>query len=99
VIGKEAYYRNNQQLGYLLGIPTQAMPSTYCDFAAYVEGMLSGDTLTVSDTAREVAAAIFAPPLRPVIRITSFVGSGLLPPRLRTAFDFSWDERCEKRLY
>ncbi|MCL4297191.1 MAG: DUF2236 domain-containing protein [Anaerolineae bacterium] len=96
---KEAYYRDSQLLGRLLGIPAQVMPPTYGDFTAYVEGMLSGDTLTVGDTAREVAAAIFAPPLGPAIRIASFIGLGLLPARLRADFNFPWDERREKRLY
>lgn len=95
---KEAYYRDSQRLGHLLGIPAQVMPPTYHDFTAYVEGMVKGDTLTVGATAREVAKAIFAPPLGPAVRVASFVGIGLLPARLRTAFDFPWDERREKRL-
>lgn len=96
---KEAYYRDSQLLGRLLGIPAQVMPATYGDFRAYVEGMLNGDTLTVGNTAREAAEAIFAPPLGPIVRLASFVGIGLLPAQLRADFNFPWDERNEKRLY
>jgi uncharacterized protein (DUF2236 family) len=95
---KEAYYRDSQLLGGLLGIPAQLMPATYHDFTLYVEAMLNGDTLTVSDTAREVAEALFAPPLGPALRIASFVGIGLLPARLRADFNLPWDEQKEKRL-
>jgi uncharacterized protein (DUF2236 family) len=96
---KEAYYRDSQLLGRLLGISAQIMPPSYLDFTAYVEAMLASDTLTVGDTAREVAEAIFAPPLGPIIRTASFVGLGLLPPRLRADFNFPWDEGREKRLH
>jgi uncharacterized protein (DUF2236 family) len=95
---KEAYYRDGQLLGHLLGIPARVIPATYHDFTAYVETMVNSDALTVSDTAREVAAALFAPPLGPALRIASFVGIGLLPARLRSEFNFSWDEKKEKRL-
>jgi uncharacterized protein (DUF2236 family) len=96
---KEAYYHDGQLLGHLLGIPARVIPATYQDFTAYVEAMVNSDTLTVSDTAREVAAALFAPPLGPALRTASFVGIGLLPARLRSEFDFSWDEKKERRLH
>lgn len=95
---KEAYYCDSHLLGRMLGIPAPVMPPTYADFSAYVESMLNSDTLTVGDTAREVAEAIFAPPLGPLIRTVSFAGLGLLPPRLRTDFNIPWDDRREKRL-
>lgn len=95
---KEAYYCDSKLLGRMLGIPAQVMPPTYADFTAYMETMLNGDTLTVGETAREVAEAIFAPPLGPLIRTISFAGLGLLPPRLRADFHIPWDERREKRL-
>ncbi|MBI1877308.1 MAG: DUF2236 domain-containing protein [Chloroflexi bacterium] len=96
---KAAYYHDSQLLGRLLGIPAQVMPATYPDFTAYVEEMVSSDTLTVGDTAREVAGAIFAPPLGPILRTASFAGIGLLPDRLRADFNFPWDERREQRLH
>jgi uncharacterized protein (DUF2236 family) len=90
---KAAYYRDSQLLGRLLGIPAHVMPATYSAFTTYVEEMLSSDTLTVGDTARQVAAAIFAPPLGPILHLASFAGIGLLPDRLRADFNFSWDEK------
>jgi uncharacterized protein (DUF2236 family) len=96
---KAAYYCDSQLLGRLLGIPAHVMPPTYSGFTAYVGEMLNGDTLTVGDTAREVARALFAPPLGPLLRMASFAGIGLLPDRLRADFNFSWDEKREKRLY
>lgn len=95
---KEAYYRDSRLLGRMLGIPAAVMPPTYTDFTVYMESMFNGDALTVSETAREVAEAIFAPPLGPLIRTVSFAGLGLLPPRLQDDFNIHWDERREKRL-
>jgi uncharacterized protein (DUF2236 family) len=96
---KEAYYCDSQLLGHLLGIPAQIMPATYHDFTAYVEAMINGDTLTVSEAAREVANALFAPPLGPALRMGSFVGIGLLPARLRADFNLPWDEKKERWLH
>jgi uncharacterized protein (DUF2236 family) len=96
---RENYYRDGLVLGELLGIPRDMMPSTYVGFAAYVETMIHSDTLAVGETARKVATALFAPPLfGPFVRLGSFVGLGLLPEKIRSAFGFEWDERQERWL-
>lgn len=96
---RESYYRDGLVLGELLGLPRDMMPATYTDFAAYVETMIHSDLLTVGDTAREVATALFAPRFfGPFVRLGSFVGIGLLPEPIRSEFGFEWDEGKERWL-
>jgi len=76
------------------------MPASYEDFAVYMETMLASDLLTVGDTARELAKALFAPTLLGRLTFAAgFVGIGLLPERLRRAYGFSWDDQRERRLH
>ncbi len=96
---KEAYYRDSRALAQILGIPRDGTPANYRDFVAYVKSMLASDLLTVSDTARELATALFASGvLGRVGRRVSFVSIGLLPERLREAYNFSWSQKKEERL-
>ena len=96
---RENYYRDGLVLGELLGILRDMMPSTYVGFAAYVDAMIHSDTLAVGEAAREVATALFAPPLfGPFVRLGSFVGLGLLPAHIRSEFGFGWDEAKERWL-
>ena len=97
---RQAYYEDSRLLARLLGIPPSMMPATYADFNTYTSSMLAGDTLTVGDTAHELAEALFAPPLMGrLARAVSFVSIGLLPDQLRRAYHFTWDEEREKRLH
>lgn len=94
-----AYYIDAARLGRWLGIAPQYIPPDYAAFNSYVEQMLSGGSLCVTQTAREVTAALFAPPVfGPFIRGFSFVSIGLMPPGLREGFGFSWDAARERRL-
>ncbi len=97
---KRDYYRDGLLLGQLLGIPPDMMLATYDDFADYMATMINSNLLTVSDTARNIVEALFAPPLfGPFARTASFVGIGLLPQRIRNEFGFEWDTKREKRLH
>jgi uncharacterized protein (DUF2236 family) len=94
---KQAYYATGQRLGRALGIPPELTPPTYDDFECYVDSMLRSDALTAGPTAREIVAALFAPPvLGPVVRLASFISVGLTPAPLRQAFGFRWTEAHER---
>jgi uncharacterized protein (DUF2236 family) len=96
---KREYYRDGLILGELLGIPRHLMPATYDDFNDYVQAMINSDLLTVGDTARDIAKALWAAPLfGPVAKLASWPGIGLLPERIRAQFGFEWDDQKEKRL-
>ena len=95
---KQAYYHDSQLLARAFGIPPEMMPPTYADFDTYVDSMLTSDLLTVGPVAREIVAALLAPPIGPLMRAASFVSIGLLPERLREAYHFEWGERQERWL-
>jgi uncharacterized protein (DUF2236 family) len=96
---REAYYADQRVVARVLGIPAERVPSSAADFAAYFDAMLAGDTLAVTDTAREIAAAVLEPAVSlPVTGIARILTAGLLPPRLREAFGLPWDAARQARL-
>lgn len=97
---KASYYADFQKLGSYLGLSPALTPATYPDFQDYMQAMLHSDLLTVSDKARDIARALYAPPVvGRVVRGLSFVGIGLLPAHIRAAFGFSWSETHERWLH
>jgi uncharacterized protein (DUF2236 family) len=97
---KHAYYADTQILARAFGIPPELMPPTYDDFLNYMDAMLTSDTLTVGDDARNIVDALFhAPGLGPLIRLGSFASIGLLPQRLRDDYSFEWDAGRDRWLH
>jgi uncharacterized protein (DUF2236 family) len=100
VAERESYYADFQKLGGYLGLPPALMPPSYADFQNYMHAMIHSDLLTVGATARDIARALYAPPvIGQVARQMSFIGIGLLPAHLRAAFGFSWNEANERWLH
>ncbi len=97
---RRAYYRDSRLFASVFDIPVDLMPDSYDSFAAYVDAMISGDVLVVGETGRQIAKALFAPPLiGRLARALSFAGIGLLPPRIREGYGFVWSDRREKVLH
>lgn len=95
---REAYYADQRVVARVLGIPAECVPARAADFAAYFDAMLAGDALAVTDTAREIAAAVFEPPTPvPASGVARMLTAGLLPPRLREAFGLRWDADRQRR--
>ena len=93
------YYDDTVCLARLLGIPGAILPGTYTAFNLYMGRMLGDNTLHVTRAARAVVDALYAPFLvGGMTRAFSFASIGMLPPRLLTAYGFSWDERRERQL-
>ena len=93
---RDAYWQDYKVLGRLFGLRDEDMPDTIEDLEDYVADMLASDTLHLTDEARELGIDIvLKPPVpfaaRPLVEVANFVTVGLLPPRLRRAYGFSWD--------
>jgi uncharacterized protein (DUF2236 family) len=89
-------------LAIACGVPDARCPSTYGDFADYVEAMIATQ-LRATSTAREVAAQLRRPPLPAALRAiaagpVTLVTAGTLPPRLRDELGFAWGPRQDKAL-
>jgi uncharacterized protein (DUF2236 family) len=95
---RHAFYADSRAMGRMFGIPPGMLPATYADFRAYFADMLASDTLTVGQTGRDIADALFAlPVIGPLGRWSSFAGLGLLPARLRADFGFAWSDAHQTR--
>ena len=63
---RQAYWDDYRMVGGLFGLRELEMPSTIEDLEAYVQDMLTGDVLHVSEQARELAIEIvLRPPVPP----------------------------------
>jgi uncharacterized protein (DUF2236 family) len=91
---RERFHREQMAGAELLGLPRERIPPTVADLRAYIEAVVAGDDLVVSDASRRVAALVRTPPLeaewRPVLRAVSWWAFGTLPPRLRTMYGVRW---------
>jgi uncharacterized protein (DUF2236 family) len=93
---KDAYWDDMRVIGSLFGVGGQDMPRDSLEFEDYMREMLAGDTLYVSDDARELGIEIVMhPPVplvaRPLLELANFVTVGLLPGRVRRQYGFGWD--------
>lgn len=90
----ERYYADSLRVAALFGIPGTLVPANYDEFRAYMDGMLGGGAIQVSDDAKEIVRALFArTPSGMMLLAGSAVGIGLLPRRLREEFGFDWKIR------
>ena len=93
---REEYYRGVVAMARLFAIPEHLVPVTYHDFQSYLNSMLEGDVITVGDTAREIADALFSPSVTgTLLYLGSAVGIGLLPERLQREFGLRWSLQRE----
>ncbi|HYU58940.1 MAG TPA: oxygenase MpaB family protein [Actinomycetota bacterium] len=94
------YHEEMKRQAVAFGIPRDRLPVTLGDFRRYVDRMVA--TLHVSDEARLLSRGVLDPrtptALRPLAGLMRFVTAGLLPPRIRAAYDLAWDPRRERAL-
>ena len=85
-----------------LGIPAGRLPRSEAELGAYLDAMLGGGALEVTDTARALAREVLAPPaprvLRPALWLAALPAVGLLPPSIRAGYGLPWDARRARAL-
>ena len=85
-----------------LGIPAGRLPRTERRLREYLDTMLAGGSIEVTDTARRLSREIISPPapvlVRPALRLAALPAVGLLPAGLRAAYGLPWDGRRERAL-
>ena len=81
----------------LLGIPAGLLPRDTTQLAEYMNGMIHGGRIVVTETSRTLAHAVLFPPrwqlLWPAFRAVQLITIGLLPPVVREAYGFRWHAR------
>lgn len=96
---RERYYAENRVFAALFGIPDEALPPTWQDFAAYSAAMHASGTLTVTPEARAIAEKILDGAglwLRPPAWYRALTAR-MLSPRLRADFGLDYadtEHRC-----
>ena len=100
---RQALWDDYKLVGRQFGLRVGDMPRSYADFEAYMERMVAGDELFVTERARELGKQIvFHPPLpstlRPFVELVNFITIGLLPPGVRKGYGLSWDPIREATL-
>jgi uncharacterized protein (DUF2236 family) len=93
---REALWQDYRVVGARFGLGPDDMPATAAAFDAYMERMLTGGELFVTEPARELAVGIVLNPpvplhLRPLREVVNQITVGLLPPGVRRMYGFSWD--------
>lgn len=93
---RDALWRDYRVVGRLFGLRDEEMPADIDAFDAYYRGMLEGDELWVTPTARALGKkVVFHPPvpihMRWLVESMNFVVVGSLPSRLRRGYQLSWD--------
>jgi uncharacterized protein (DUF2236 family) len=93
---RDAYWRDYREIGRLFALRDADMPQDVEELGLYMADIVEGDTLFVTPEARRLAVRIVMRPpvplqLRPVVELSNFVTVGLLPPRVRRLYGFSWD--------
>jgi uncharacterized protein (DUF2236 family) len=91
---EERYYREMALVAELFGAPARVIPRTLADFREYFAAELGGPTLTVTESARAVAAVVHAAdlpaPMRVLVPAHRLATAGLLPGRLRDEYGLHW---------
>lgn len=85
-----------------LGIPPGLLPRTERRLREYLDAMLAGGSIEVTDAARRLSLEIIRPPapvlVRPALWLAALPAVGLLPPAIRAAYGFPWDDRRARAL-
>ena len=91
---QEQYYREMAVVARLFGTPAEVIPPTLAAFRDYFAAQVAGETITVTEPARHVAAAIveaaLPAPMRVLVPAHRLSTAGLLPPRLREEYGLRW---------
>jgi uncharacterized protein (DUF2236 family) len=90
---KDRYCAESAGIEPMLGIPDGHLPRSTRALAAYMDGMLTGGELVVTDGARRLAAELFRPVPRiaaPLMWLARLPSVGLLPARIRQDYGYAW---------
>jgi uncharacterized protein (DUF2236 family) len=94
---RDRYCEEAAHVETALGMPAGYLPRSMHELHAYMASMYGSGEIAVSDTARELAAALLAPPLSslvwPVTWWARVAAVGLLPDHVRDAYGFRWGAR------
>jgi uncharacterized protein (DUF2236 family) len=99
---RQRFHEEQVQAAELLELPRARIPPTVDGLRAYIERVVGGDDLRVTDSSFRVAELFRRPPSdaewRPVLRAVAWWAFGTLPARLRSMYGVRWGPWSEARL-
>lgn len=99
---RDAYCAEAAAVAIDLGARVEEVPRTWAAAMEYLSRTYASGAIAVSAQARELAAAVLAPPFAwlvgPLASVNRLVTVGLLPAPLRAQYGLDWDERREAQL-
>ena len=94
VAEQESYYSEMALVARLFGTPADVIPPTLSEFRDYFAAQIESDRITVTQTAREIAAVILQAPLPTPMRLLApahrLATAAQLPPRIRREYGLRW---------
>jgi len=87
---QQAFYQESKWFAALMGIPQKELPETLDDFDEWMAAMLAGDTLMVTEQAKEIARSLLRLPLPIFWPGNYLLAVGMLPEALRDGFGLRW---------
>lgn len=99
---REAYHRQNLISAELMLLPRDHVPGTYPELRAYIDSVVKGSDLLLTDVALEVFDLMRGGPvpwtIKPVWLFIAFAARGTLPPELQDLYNVTWDARRQRLL-
>jgi uncharacterized protein (DUF2236 family) len=97
---REALWQDYRRFGELFGMPTDAAPATYPEFAAWFDAKIASPDLHATPHALAFAPLVaFEQPVPRAARLNlaaqNLIIKGTLPPRVREIFEIPWGARQE----
>lgn len=102
VAERDQYHQENLTSAELVLLPREHVPPTFGDMVDYIDGVVKGDELLLTDVALEVYDLMRGGPVpwhtKPVWQFVAFAARGTLPPELQDLFNIKWDSKRQKVL-
>jgi len=97
--GRQRFHEEQMVAAELVELPRERIPPTFGELHDYIDGVVAGGDLLVTDAARDVATMFRRPPpgaeWRPVLKAVAWWAFGSLPAPLRTAYGVRWNPARE----
>jgi len=99
---REEYHQQNLISAELIWLPREHVPPTFPELREYIDGVVKGTDLMLTDVALEVFELMGGGPVprtvKPVWYFIAFAARGTLPPELRDMYSITWDGKRQRIL-
>jgi uncharacterized protein (DUF2236 family) len=99
---REQYHQENLTSAELILLPREHVPPTYPELREYIDGVVKGNDLLLTDVALDVFDLMRGGPVpktvKPVWLFIAFAARGTLAPELQDLYNVTWDGKRQRVL-